>query len=86
MVVHSGSAATIPCTEFRFTSADGLRVACARWDNRGPVRGVVHRGGWTADRGSAYRPVRIAANPAHEAVRSAVAVARSAVPLWWTVW
>jgi alpha-beta hydrolase superfamily lysophospholipase len=28
-------------TEFRFTSTDGLRVACARWDSRGPVRGVV---------------------------------------------
>jgi alpha-beta hydrolase superfamily lysophospholipase len=27
--------------EFRFTSTDGLRVACARWDSRGPVRGVV---------------------------------------------
>ena len=28
-------------TVFRFTSTDGLRVACARWDSRGPVRGVV---------------------------------------------
>ena len=41
MAVHSGHAATIPSTEFRFTSTDGLRVACARWDSRGPVRGVV---------------------------------------------
>ena len=41
MAVHSGDAATIPSTEFRFTSTDGLRVACARWDSRGPVRGVV---------------------------------------------
>lgn len=26
--------------EFRFASADGLRIACARWDSRGPVGGV----------------------------------------------
>ena len=25
-------------TEFRFTSTDGVRVACARWDARAPVR------------------------------------------------
>jgi len=41
MAVHSGYAATLPSTEFRLTSADGLRVACARWDSRGPVHGVV---------------------------------------------
>ena len=41
MAAHSGDTATIPFTEFRFTSTDGLRVACARWDSRGPVRGVV---------------------------------------------
>jgi alpha-beta hydrolase superfamily lysophospholipase len=41
MTVHSAYAATIPATEFRFTSTDGLRVACARWDSRGPTRGVV---------------------------------------------
>lgn len=28
-------------SEFRFTSSDGLRVACARWESRGPVRGVI---------------------------------------------
>ena len=27
--------------EFRITSADGLSVACARWDGRSPIRGVV---------------------------------------------
>src|SRR5262245_36977030 len=27
--------------EFHFTSSDGLRVACARWEGRGPVRGVI---------------------------------------------
>jgi len=27
--------------EFRLTSSDGLRVACARWESRGPVRGVI---------------------------------------------
>jgi alpha-beta hydrolase superfamily lysophospholipase len=41
MAVHSGDAATIPSTAFRFTSTDGLRVACARWDSPGPMRGVV---------------------------------------------
>jgi alpha-beta hydrolase superfamily lysophospholipase len=41
MAVHRGDAATMPSTEFRLTSTDGLRVAGARWDSRGPVRGVV---------------------------------------------
>src|SRR5437867_2290280 len=41
MAVDSGYAATIPSTEFRFASTDGLRVACARWDSRGPMRGVL---------------------------------------------
>lgn len=27
--------------EFRFTSKDGLQIACARWQSRGPARGVV---------------------------------------------
>src|ERR1700688_2856332 len=26
---------------FRFTSTDGLRIACARWDSPGPVLGIV---------------------------------------------
>lgn len=26
---------------FQFTSADGLSIACARWDSPGPVRGIV---------------------------------------------
>lgn len=30
-----------PSTEFTFTSTDGLRIACARWDHRGKLRGVV---------------------------------------------
>src|ERR1700750_2075930 len=30
-----------PSSKFRFTSADGLRVACARWDSLVPARGVV---------------------------------------------
>src|SRR5262249_22022474 len=34
-------AGAVPSTEFGFTSADGLRIACARWESRGPVRGVV---------------------------------------------
>src|ERR1044071_7588625 len=27
--------------EFNFTSSDGLKVACFRWDSHGPTRGVV---------------------------------------------
>ncbi len=33
--------AITPSAEFSFTSSDGLRVACFRWDSRGPTRGVV---------------------------------------------
>jgi len=29
------------CTEFQFTSTDGMRIECARWDSRGPLHGVV---------------------------------------------
>jgi alpha-beta hydrolase superfamily lysophospholipase len=31
----------IPSSEFRFTSADGLRIACAQWDSLGPAHAVV---------------------------------------------
>jgi alpha-beta hydrolase superfamily lysophospholipase len=34
-------AETITSTEFRFTSADGLSVACNRWTGHSPARGVV---------------------------------------------
>lgn len=37
-VVHT---AITPSAEFNFTSSDGLRVACFRWDAHGPTRGVV---------------------------------------------
>jgi alpha-beta hydrolase superfamily lysophospholipase len=37
-VVH---AAITTSAEFNFTSSDGLRVACFRWDSRGPARGVI---------------------------------------------
>jgi Serine aminopeptidase, S33 len=30
-----------PQHEFRFTSQDGLQIACTRWKSRGPARGVV---------------------------------------------
>jgi len=33
--------AMTPLAEFSFTSSDGLRIACARWDSQGPVRGVI---------------------------------------------
>ena len=32
---------TVLSKEFRFTSRDGLSIACFRWDARGPSRGVV---------------------------------------------
>jgi alpha-beta hydrolase superfamily lysophospholipase len=35
------AAPTIPSCQFQFSSTDGLAIACARWDARGPVRGVV---------------------------------------------
>jgi alpha-beta hydrolase superfamily lysophospholipase len=41
MSVHSGHAATIPSSEFRFSSTHGLHIACARWDSRVPAQGVV---------------------------------------------
>ncbi|ANB72130.1 hypothetical protein AYM40_06900 [Paraburkholderia phytofirmans OLGA172] len=41
MAAHLGYGAAIPSTEFRFASTDGLRIACVRWDSRGPVHGVV---------------------------------------------
>src|SRR5215467_4290329 len=41
MEIRSGTATTISGSEFRFTSEDGLRIACTRWDSRGPVRGVL---------------------------------------------
>ena len=41
MAVHSAYAATTHPTQFRFTSADRLSIACARWDSLGPTRGVI---------------------------------------------
>ena len=35
------AALVTPSCQFQFTSADGLAIACARWDARGLVRGVV---------------------------------------------
>lgn len=32
--------AITPSAEFSFTSSDELRIACARWNSHGPVRGV----------------------------------------------
>src|SRR5262249_2819935 len=37
-VAHS---AFSPSSEFSFTSSDGLRVACVRFNSRGPTRGVI---------------------------------------------
>ncbi|MCC8935680.1 alpha/beta hydrolase [Bradyrhizobium sp. Arg68] len=33
--------AAVPDAEFRLTSADGLCISCARWDSKGPTRGVI---------------------------------------------
>ncbi len=41
MAADITQSANTPSAEFGFTSSDGLRIACARWDSRGPVRGVV---------------------------------------------
>ena len=41
MSVQVTHAAFTPSAEFNFTSSDGLRVACFRWDSVGPARGVV---------------------------------------------
>jgi len=41
MAFDSSHAITSLCSEFRFASADGLPIACARWDSSVPVRGVV---------------------------------------------
>jgi len=38
LTADNGNPAT---SEFQFTSSDGLRIACARWANRAPLRGVV---------------------------------------------
>ena len=35
------NAAITASAEFNFTSSDGLKVACFRWDSHGPTRGVV---------------------------------------------
>src|SRR5262245_37968702 len=37
-----GAKATVNASaEFNFTSSDGLKVVCFRWDSHGPTRGVV---------------------------------------------
>jgi alpha-beta hydrolase superfamily lysophospholipase len=41
VTLYNGGIRVTPSDEFRFASADGLLVACARWDSRSQVRGVV---------------------------------------------
>src|SRR5262245_53504735 len=41
MSAQAAQSANAPSAEFSFTSSDGLRVACFRWDSHGPARGVV---------------------------------------------
>jgi len=37
----AAKSASLPDTEFRLTSTDGLCISCARWDSKGPSGGVV---------------------------------------------
>jgi len=41
MPAQAAPTAISPSAEFDFTSSDGLRIVCARWDSSGPVRGVI---------------------------------------------
>jgi len=41
MSAQVAHAAFTPSAEFNFTSSDGLKVVCFRWDSHGPTRGVV---------------------------------------------
>jgi len=41
MAVNDSPVSTTTSLEFRIASADGLQIACARWNSRCPVRGVV---------------------------------------------
>ncbi len=41
MTIQIAKQATIPSTDFGFTSADGLHIVCARWDSYGPTRAVL---------------------------------------------
>ena len=41
MSAQVGRAANTAPARFSFTSSDGLEVACARWDSRGPLQGVI---------------------------------------------
>ena len=38
---HSMTSTITASKDFYFTSKDGLPIACARWDSRGPARGVL---------------------------------------------
>lgn len=41
MDVQSAQAASLSARDFGFTSTDGLRIACTRWDSHDPTRGVI---------------------------------------------
>jgi len=40
-ICHGNAFHSVPTERFRLTSSDGLCIACARWDSRGPARAVV---------------------------------------------
>jgi alpha-beta hydrolase superfamily lysophospholipase len=39
--LNAMGAPTIQPHRFEFTSTDGLRIVCTRWDSHGPIRGIV---------------------------------------------
>jgi alpha-beta hydrolase superfamily lysophospholipase len=39
--ITSAAMRTLTCKQFEMTSPDGLRIACARWSNRTPPRGLL---------------------------------------------
>src|SRR5215468_8281584 len=41
MSAQAAQSAMNPSVDFSFTSSDGMRIACARWDSAGPIRGVI---------------------------------------------
>lgn len=41
MSVQLAKAPITSSAEFSFSSSDGLRIACTRWDSQGPARGVI---------------------------------------------
>ena len=87
MVDHSGSSATLASSEFRFTSADGLRIACARWDSRGPVRGVVQIAHGMGEHIGRYAETITADTAARRLPPHIWVISeKAALTCWWRTW